>query len=275
MFNPAAGPEVAHMLLAAFMVTGFSVASIYAVAILRGKRDRYHRLGLLIPLTLAVIITPIQIGVGDWAAESVGDLQPTKLAAMEGLSNTTKGAPEALLGYYSNGELHDAIKIPKGLSLLAKHKINATVQGLNATPADDRPSDPLVTVVHLAFDTMVGIGFAFFALGAWLAWIRLRHKDITKSKLFLAAVSVSGVAAVVAMECGWITTEVGRQPWIVYNVMKVASAANPVHGIQYGYYALLTVYAILTVVLIAVLRFLAKQPLVIDPPQAHVPEHRT
>jgi cytochrome d ubiquinol oxidase subunit I len=265
MFNPATGPETTHMILAAFMVTGFSIASCYAVAILRGKHDRYHRLGLLIPLTLAVIITPIQIGVGDWAAVSVGELQPTKLAAIEGLSHTTKRAPEALLGYYSNGQLHDAIKIPGGLSLLAKHNINATVQGLDATPAADRPSDPLVTVVHLSFDAMVGIGFAFFGLGIWLVWIRMRHKDITKAKWFLGAVTLSGIAAVIAMECGWITTEVGRQPWIVYNVLKVANAVNPEHGIQYGFYALLFVYGILTVILIAVLRYLAKLPIEIEP----------
>lgn len=265
MFNPASGPEAAHMILAAFMVTGFSVASCYAVAMLRGKRDRYHRLGLLIPLTLAVIVTPVQIGVGDWAAASVSDLQPTKLAAMEGLSTTTKGAPEALLGYYSDGQLHNAIKIPRGLSLLAKHDINATVQGLDATPASDRPSDPLVTVTHLAFDTMVFIGFAFLGLGIWLAWSWKRRRDLPKSRLFLLAVSISGVAAVVAMECGWITTEVGRQPWIVYEVLKVANAVNPVHGLQYGYYALLLVYGVLTVTLIAVLRYLAKIPLDLEP----------
>jgi cytochrome bd ubiquinol oxidase subunit I len=261
MFNPAAGHEVVHMLCAALMVTGFSFASCYAVAMLRGKRDRYHRLGLLIPLTMAVIITPIQIGVGDWAASSVAELQPTKLAAMEGLSNTTKGAPESLLGYYSNGELHYAIRIPKGLSLLAKHDIDATVQGLNAVPADTRPSDPLVTVVHLAFNAMVGVGFVLLALGIWLGWAWKRSRAIPKSRLFLLGVSISGVAAVVALECGWITTEVGRQPWIVYNVMRVAEAANPVQGIQYGFYALLLVYGLLTAILVIVLRHLARLPL--------------
>lgn len=272
MFNPAAGHEVVHMLCAALMVTGFSVAGCYAVAMLRGKRDRYHRLGLLIPLTLALIITPIQIGVGDWAAASVADLQPTKLAAMEGLSNTTNGAPETILGYYSNGELHDAIRIPKGLSLLAKHSLNARVQGLNAFPADSRPSDPLVTVVHTAFDLMVAIGFAFLALGIWFAWAWKKRHDIPKNRLFLLAVSVSGIAAVLALESGWITTEVGRQPWIVYNVMRVAEAANPVHGIQYGFYALLLMYGALTVVLIAVLRHLAHQPLQLETAPLITPE---
>ncbi len=264
MFNPATAPEATHMILAAYMVTGFGVAGCYAVAMLRGKRDRYTKMGLLIPLTMAVIMAPIQIGVGDWAAASVATLQPTKLAAMEGLANTTKGAPEQLFGYYSNGVLRYAIKIPDGLSLLAKHNINATIQGLNAVPADDRPSNPLVTVVHLSFDAMVGIGFYFFALGIWLAWAWKRRRNIPRTKWFLRAVSISGIAAVIATECGWITTEVGRQPWIVYKVMKVAAAANPEHGIQYGLYALVLVYVLLAVVLVAILRYLARQPLDIE-----------
>lgn len=274
MFNPATGPEAAHMLLAAYMVTGFGIAGFYAVAMLRGNRDRYTRLGLLIPLTLAVIITPIQIGVGDWAAESVGVLQPTKLAAIEGLSNTTKGAPEQLFGYYSDGQLHDAVKIPYGLSLLAKHNVNATIQGLNAVPANDRPSNPLVTVAHLSFDAMVSIGFFFFAIGLWLAWSWKRRKEIPKTKLFLAAVSVSGLAAVVAMECGWITTEVGRQPWIVYNVMRVDAAANPEHGIQYGFYALVLAYVVLATVLVLVLRYLAGLPLELEAAKKYMKRHQ-
>jgi cytochrome d ubiquinol oxidase subunit I len=261
MFNPATGPETTHMILAAFMVTGFSVASFYAVAMLRGRRDRYHRLGLLIPLTFAMIITPFQIGVGDWAARMVAVEQPTKLAAMEGLATTTKGAPESLLGYYSNGTLHDSIKIPHGLSVLAKGNPNATIEGLNATAVDSRPSDPLVTVVHWSFDIMVGIGTGFLLLGVWLAVSWKRRHDIPKSKWFLRLIGISGVLAVVAMECGWITTEVGRQPWIVYNVMRVAEGVNPEPGLRWGFIALLGIYAVLTVVLVAVLRYLARLPL--------------
>ncbi len=164
MFNPATGPETVHMILAALMVTGFGTASVYAVAMLRGRRDRYHRLGLLVPLTGAVILTPLQIVAGDWAARMVARDQPTKLAAMEGLAKTTTGAPEAIGGYFSGGKLHWALKIPDGLSLLTKLNPHATIQGLDATPAADRP--PLVTLVHLSFDTMVGIGFGLLALGA-------------------------------------------------------------------------------------------------------------
>ena len=259
MFNPATGPETLHMTLAAFMVTGFSVASVYAVALLRGKRGRYYRLGLLIPLTFALLVTPLQMLSGDIATRSVSTLQPVKLAAIEGIGKTTSCAPLSLLGYYSNGKLHDALKIPCGLSLLDKFNAHATIAGLNSVPVADRPG--LVTVVHLSFDCMVLIGGAFFLLGLWFVWSWWRKRDYPRTKWFLRAVAVSGVAAVIAMECGWIVTEVGRQPWIVYGVLKVTDAVNPEHGIQYGYYALLLTYGVLTVVLIGVLRLLARIPL--------------
>jgi cytochrome bd ubiquinol oxidase subunit I len=265
MFNPATGPETTHMILAALMVTGFGVASVYAVAMLRGRRDRYHRLGLLIPLTGAAIITPIQIVVGDWAARVVATDQPTKLAAMEGLAHTTKGAPESLFGYYSGGKLHGALHIPDGLSLLARLNPHATIQGLDAVPVSDQPS--LVTVVHLSFDLMVSIGFGLLALGAWLAWTWWRRRDLPRSRWFLLAVAVSGAAAVAAMELGWVTTEVGRQPWIVYHVLRVASAVNPEPGIQYGYYGVIAIYAVLTVVTVAVLRRFTKARPVPEAPQ--------
>ena len=273
MFNPATGPETTHMILAALMVTGFGVASVYAVAMLRGRRDRYHRLGLLVPLAGAAIVTPIQIVVGDWAARVVATDQPTKLAAMEGLAHTTKGAPESLFGYYSGGRLHGALHIPDGLSLLARLNPHATVQGLDAVPVNDQPS--LVTVVHLSFDLMVSIGFGLLALGAWLAWAWWRHRELPRSRWFLRAVAVSGVAAVAAMELGWVTTEVGRQPWIVYHVLRVANAVNPEPGIQYGYYGVVAIYAVLTVVTVAVLRrFTRARPVPESPQESDVEEYR-
>jgi cytochrome bd ubiquinol oxidase subunit I len=252
MFNPATGPETLHMILAALMVTGFGTASVYAVAMLRGRRDRYHRLGLLIPLTGAVILAPVQIGAGDWAAREVATHQPTKLAAMEGLAKTTTGAPEAFGGYFSGGKLHWALKIPDGLSILAKLNPHARIQGLDATAPSGRP--PLVTLVHLSFDAMVAIGFCLLGLGLWLGLCWWRRHDFPGTRWFLRAVAASGVAAVAAMELGWITTEVGRQPWIVYHVLKVANAVNPEPGIQYGFWAVIASYAVLTVITIAVLR---------------------
>jgi cytochrome d ubiquinol oxidase subunit I len=264
MFNPATGPETTHMILAALMVTGFGTASVYAVAMLRGRRDRYHQLGLLIPLAAGSVLAPVQIGVGDWAAAMVSAHQPTKLAAMEGLYQTTTSAPLELFGWYTRNRLHDALPVPFGLSLLAKNNPAAAVQGLSAVPADDRPS--LVNVVHLSFDLMVMIGFALLALGVWLAWSWRRHHDFPQSRWFLGAVAISGLAATLAMELGWVTTEVGRQPWIVYNVLRVANAVNPEPGIQYGFWPVIAIYALLTVIIVGVLRHMARSsPVPSDP----------
>lgn len=267
MFNPATGPETAHMILAALMVTGFLIASVYAVAMLRGRTDRYHRLGLLIPLTLGVAAAPVQIIVGDWAARYVADEQPSKLAAMEGLYQSTRGAPEALFGYYQHNALHGALRIPDGLSLLTRLNPHAYVPGLDKIPPDQRPP---VNVVHISFDLMVLIGFALLGLGAWLALTWWRRRDLPASRWFLRAVAVSGVAAVTAMEAGWVTTEVGRQPWIVYQVLRVAAAVNPAPGLQAGGYAVYAVYSVLTVATVYVLRRLARTPLPVAPQEADV-----
>lgn len=255
MFNPATPVETAHMILAAFMVTGFLAASVYAAAGLRGRRDRYHRLGLLLPLIVASAMTPAQIVVGDIAAREVADHQPIKLAAMEGLAHTEAGAGEHLGGIYINGQLRFAIVLPHVLALLAKGDANATVVGLDSVPTDDRPG--AVTLIHLAFDTMVGIGFLLLGLGGWvfIRWVRRRGPPT--SRWFLRAAVVAGPGAVVAMECGWITTEVGRQPWIVYQVMRTADAVNPAPGLYWGLVALVIVYAVLTAITLLVLRRLA------------------
>lgn len=250
MFNNATWPEGVHMILAAFMVTGFVAASVYGVAILRGRNDRYHRIGLLVPLAFGAIITPIQIFVGDWAARYVAADQPTKLAAMEGLYKGLHGAPLSVGGIYFDHALHGALVIPHGLSLLVSFNPNGYVQGLNAVPADQQP---LVNVVHPAFDSMVGIGFGLLALGVWLAWSWIRRRQMPKSRWFLRAVAVSGIAATFAMEAGWITTEVGRQPWIVYKVLRVADAVNPAPGLDWGLPILASVYIVLTIATVYVL----------------------
>ena len=131
MFNPATPPQTAHMILAAFIVSGFGLASVYAVAMLRGRRDRYHQLGFLVPFVAAVVITPVQIGVGDWAAHFVADYQPTELAAMEGVYHTDRGVPLHIGGIAVDGKLRYAIEIPDGLSLLAHWDPDAEVQGLD------------------------------------------------------------------------------------------------------------------------------------------------
>lgn len=258
MFNPATPVETAHMILAAFMVTGFLVASVYAAGMLRGRRERYHRVGLLLPLIVAAAVTPVQIVVGDLAARYVAERQPVKLAAMEGIQHAEAGAGEHLGGVVIDGELRYSITIPHALALLAKGDANATVAGLDSVPPSDRPQ--AVTLVHLAFDTMVGIGFLLLGLGGWLLGSWALRRRAPTSRWFLRGAVVAGPAAVVAMECGWITTEVGRQPWIVYRILRVADAVNPAPGLVWGLVVLVAVYAVLTVVTIAILRRLVGPP---------------
>ena len=252
MFNKATPVETIHMILAAFMVTGFLVASVYAAARLRGRSDRYHRVGLILPLIVATVITPAQIVVGDIAAREVADNQPIKLAAMEGIGATEVGAGEHIGGIFIDGQLQFAIVLPHVLAFLAKGDPNATVAGLDSVPAADRPE--AVTLIHLSFDTMVGIGFLLLGLGIWMLIRWIRRRGPPTSRWFLRAALVAGPGAVVAMECGWITTEVGRQPWIVYNVMRTSDAVNPAPGLYWGLVVLLIVYSALTAVTLFVLR---------------------
>jgi cytochrome d ubiquinol oxidase subunit I len=268
MFNTATPPQTTHMIVAAFMVAGFLMASVYAVAMLRGRTDRYHRLGFLIPFTVAAVLTPVQVVVGDWAANFVADYQPVKLAAMEGLFETTAGAPLTVGGIAVDGQLVGGLEIPYGLSLLAHWDPNAVVMGLNEVPPADRPP---VTVVHLAFDLMVGVGFALLALAAWAAVVWWRRGRLPRSRWFLRAGAVSGVAAVLALEAGWTVTEVGRQPWIVFGVLRTADAVNPAPGLVWGFVLVTAVYAVLTVTTLYVLRRMTRStPVPVAPQEADV-----
>ena len=267
MFNPATPPQTVHMLLAAFIVAGFLVASVYAVALLRGRRDRYHRLGFLLPFTLAAALVPAQIGVGDWAAHFVATNQPAKLAAMEGVFRTDRGVPLHVGGVEIRGQLRYAIEIPFGLSLLAHWDPDAEIIGLDRVPPADRPP---VTVVHLAFQLMVVAGLALLGLGGWFALAWWRRRDLPRSRWFLRAAALSGVAAVLALEAGWVTTEVGRQPWIVYGVMRTSEAVSSAPGLRFGLYLLLVVYGVLTVATVFVLRRLARVPVPVAPQERDV-----
>jgi cytochrome d ubiquinol oxidase subunit I len=266
IFNKATWPETTHMLLAAIMVTGFVTASVYAVAMLRGRNDAYHRLGLRLALGLGALAAPVQVVVGDWAARYVAEDQPIKLAAMEGLFRTGSHADLSIGGVYLGDSLRGALHIPSGLSLLVHFNADGVITGLSTVPAALRPP---VAIVHLAFDTMVGLGFGLLALGAWFGWTAwLRHR-LPRTRWFLRAVAVSGLAAVVAMEAGWIVTEVGRQPWVVYGLLKTSAAVNPAPGVGWGLPVLLAVYALLTVVLVAVLRRMTRDiPVPVAPQEA-------
>ena len=269
IFNPAVPYEVPHMILAAYLVTGFLVASIYAVGMLRGRRDHYHRLGLLIPLTVACIATPIQFAVGDSAARAIAKDQPIKFAAMECVQQTATHVTEYIYGRCTSDGVKGGIGIPGFDSFLVGFSTDTQVTGLDTVPPDDRP--PANTMLHWAFDTMVGICSAMIALGLWLAFAWWRRRDIPRTKWFLRAVAVSGVAAVVALECGWIVTEVGRQPWIVYNVMRTEDAVTQASGVWVTFTVVVLLYVVLGAALVITLRAMARRWRTADDEDSDVP----
>jgi cytochrome d ubiquinol oxidase subunit I len=261
--NPFFWSEYVHMYFAAYIVAGFLMAGAYAWAILRGRRGRYERTALGITLSAAAVAAPLQVVVGDWAARDVGQSQPVKLAAMEGLATTTRGAAEHLLGWYNGHSVVYGIEIPRLLSLLAFHNPNAVVKGLNIVPLADQPP---VNVVRYAFQTMVGIGTLLALLGLVYLLFRWRRRQLLTARWFCWAVVAAGPLSVVALIAGWITTEVGRQPWIVYEVMRVDAAVTGAHVIPFGYSALCVVYLGLAVAVYWLLRRFSRVPLPADGP---------
>jgi cytochrome d ubiquinol oxidase subunit I len=250
--------ELVHMYLAGYIVTGFLVAGAYAFARLRGRWGRYERTALAIPLTIAALASPAQGLVGDWAAREVASAQPTKLAALEGVPKTTRGASEHLLGWYTDGRVKYGLRIPKLLSFLAYHAPNARVQGLDAVPPDRRPP---VNVVRVAFQLMVGIGTLLALLGVVYLAVRVRRRRLPESRWFYRALTLAGPLSLVALIAGWVTTEVGRQPWVVYEVMLTRQAVTGASGIPVGYATLVAVYLLLAGAVVWVLRQLARAPL--------------
>jgi cytochrome bd ubiquinol oxidase subunit I len=249
--------EYAHMYVAAFIVAGFLTAGVYAWGWLRGRRGRYERVALVVPLTVAALASPVQIVVGDWAARTVAREQPVKLAAFEGLHASEEGAPVHLLGWYDGEEVRYGIALPRLLSLLAYHDPNARVQGLEEVPADERPP---VNVVRVAFQTMVGIGLVLAAISLVYLFVWLRRRRLPRSPWFYRAVAAAGPLSVVALIAGWVTTEVGRQPWVVYGHMRTEDAVTGADGIPVGYASLAIVYAGLASAVAWILRRLARAP---------------
>ena len=251
--------ELIHMYLAGYIVTGFIVAGVYAHAWRRGRRDRYHRTALVVALSFACLAAPVQVVVGDWAARTVADTQPVKLAAFEGLARTQAGAPFTIGGIFDEDEqrVRWGIEVPRLLSLLSEHDPGARVTGLDAVPPQDRPP---VNVVRLAFQTMVAIGTGLALLAAVFLATWLRRRRLPRSPWFYRAVMAAGPLSVVALISGWITTEVGRQPWIVYGVMRTEQAVTAADGLEVGYAVLGAVYLALAAALLWLLRRLTRQP---------------
>ncbi|GCE47046.1 cytochrome d ubiquinol oxidase subunit I [Thermosporothrix hazakensis] len=266
MLNPSTPYETIHMMLACYVATGFAVAAVYAWGILRGKRDNYHRKGLMIGMLMAVIATPLQIISGDFNARFLSDAQPTKFAAMEAVFHSGNGLPITIGGLVDpdNRTVHYGIELPKLLSVLAKGDPNAPLKGLDQFAPSDWPNIPLV---HLSFDVMVGCGF-FGLLVAAVFWISTAIKRrIPLNRVLLWGVVIAGPLAFLAIETGWMVTELGRQPWTIVGFLRTADAATPAPWVTISFLVFSLVYILLAVALIGLLLWVARSPM----PQVGMP----
>lgn len=255
---PFASPAWFHMSLhsslSCYIATGFGAAGVYAVGLLRGRTDAYHRSALRIALGVAAVAAVLQPLSGDVSARAVAQLQPAKLAAMEALFETEQPAALVIGGWpdVDAQQVRYAIRIPRALSFLAHHDLNAQVSGLDRVPRTDWPN---VTITHLAFQIMVGCGFLLAFVGLWFWFVQWRKRATSRALLWmLLAVAPLGF---VALEAGWIVTEVGRQPWVINGVMRTADAVTPVENVQLTFYSFCILYAVLGSALTLLLRRLA------------------
>ena len=256
LLNPAFAAEAIHMTLASYAATGFLAAGVHAILLRRDRGNPFHRRALGIALVVGGVASLLQPLSGDYAAKTVAKTQPVKLAAMEGQFRTERRAPLRIGGIPDpEAEVtRYALEIPGGLSFLAYGDFNARVVGLDAFPKEDRPPVP---VVHFAFQTMVGCGSAMMGLALWAALASKRFRRVPDGDLFLRAVALAMPLGIIALEAGWIVTEVGRQPWIIHGVMRTAEAVTPVPGIWISLlsYAALYVFLAVIVTMLLLLQF--------------------
>jgi cytochrome d ubiquinol oxidase subunit I len=253
MATPAAFPQVLHMMLAAYAATGFAVAGIHAYLILRGGTHPFHHHAVRIALMVAIPAALLQPVSGDISARYVARWQPAKLAAMEGQFRTERGAPLRIGGLPDETSMTTrwAIEIPRGLSLLAFHDPNAEVQGLEEFPHDEWPP---VAITHIAFQVMVALGTYMAIVGAWAAIVMLRRQPLETRPWLLRALALATPFGFIAIEAGWTVTEVGRQPWIIYGVVRTADAVTPMPGLTIPFATFTSMYIGLAVIVLVLLR---------------------
>ena len=258
MANPAAFSQCLHMTLAAYAATGFGVAGVHAWMLLKDPASTFHRRALRIALLVGVPAALLQPVSGDLSARFVARFQPIKLAAMEGQFRTEAGAPLRIGGWPDEAARTTrlALEVPYGLSLLAFHDPRAVVRGLEAFPEDEWPP---VAVVHVAFQMMVGLGTVMAVLAAWGAWCVMRGQDLAVRRPLLRALALAAPAGFIALEAGWVVTEVGRQPWIIQGVMRTSEAVTPMPGLVVPFTAFTVLYGFLGVVVFVVMRGLVME----------------
>ncbi len=261
IFNPSTPYETVHMILACYVACGFAVAAVYAFSMLRGKRDDYRRKGLLLGLAMGLIATPLQIVSGDFNARYLAHAQPIKLAAMEGVFKTSSHVPLHIGGIPdpNTQKFYYSIDIPDGLSLLADYNPNGVIIGLDSVPRNDWP-DPVP--VHLSFDGMVGSGFfaLFIAVLFWSLYF-LRKRVIPENRWLLRGVVLAGVLGFLAVELGWMVTEEGRQPWVIYGYLRTKDAVTTAPFLNITFLIFSVIYVALTITMIVLLLRQARLPL--------------
>ncbi len=242
-FNDAWFTQALHMTLAAFAATGFAVAGIHAFQILKNNKPALHKEAFKIAISFGAVAALLQPLSGDLSAKDIAVRQPVKLAAMEAHYETSAGAPLYIGGIVDeeNKQVTHKIEIPKALSFLAFGDFEARVKGLNDFPEDELPP---VAIVHYAFQVMVGIG-TLLMFAAIIYFVSLKKKSWWNSRKFWWLFAVLSPLGFVAVEAGWVVTEVGRQPWIIYNIMRTSEAVTPMPGMKYSFFLYVAVYVTL------------------------------
>lgn len=245
MFNKAWLPEAIHMTIAAFMATGFAVAGLHSLLFLKDKSNLFHKKAMQIALTVGAIAAILQPLSGDYAAKNVAKLQPAKLAAMEGHFETSKPSDLIIGGIpdVKKQKVDYAIRVPGMLSFLAHGDFNAEVTGLDKVPREEWPP---VVVTHIAFQLMVGFGMLMMLVGLLFLYLQWKKNQLLKRRWFLWLVGICTPLGFLAIEAGWTVTEVGRQPWIIYGIMKTKDALTSMPGLQYPFFIFTIVYLLLS-----------------------------
>jgi len=253
MFNRGWFHQALHMTIAAFSATAFAVAGIHAYLLLKYKNHPLHTKAVRIALIFASVAAILQPLSGDISAKHVAKYQPAKLAAMEGLYKTSKPADLAIGGIPNEEEqrLDYAIKIPGALSYLAHGDFEAEVKGLDQIPRDEWPP---VLITHIAFQVMVGLGTLMAIAGVLFLFFSWKWKKNLDKRWWLILLVLLTPAGFLAVEAGWIVTEVGRQPWIIYGILKTKDALSPMPGLQWSLYSVTFVYLVLSFIVIWLMR---------------------
>ena len=253
MLNPLSLPHTVHMTIAAYLAVAFAVAAIHAFMLLRDPHNLFHRRALGIALAVGGVTAVLQPISGDLSAKYVARYQPVKLAAMEGQFRTERGAPLRIGGLPDTEtmEMSYALEIPRGLSFLATGDPDAEIRGLEAFPRDEWPP---VLITHVAFQVMVACGMTLLGTALLGALLAIRRRGLPDQRWYLWLVTFCGPLGMIAIEAGWTVTEVGRQPWIIYGIMRTADAVTPMPGLVVPFTTFTLLYIFLAVIVVFLMR---------------------